>query len=95
MLDKLRQKWKVTGTNLVLILCTFAIGGSVCGYLGRKVLKLLHIENDAIFIFAYVLVITLLWPICVLIISVPFGQFGFFKNYLIKVKNKLFGSGKN
>jgi hypothetical protein len=92
MLEKLKTKWKVTGTQLLLILCTFALGGSCCGYLGRKILKFLHIDSDAIYIFAYVLVITILWPICVLIISIPFGQFTFFKKYLSKIKNRMFSN---
>ncbi len=91
MLDKLREKWKVNEIQLFLILLTFALGGSCCGYLGRKILKALQIDNDAIYIFAYILAITILWPICVLIISIPLGQFSFFSNYLKKVKNRMFG----
>jgi hypothetical protein len=91
MLEKLKHKWKVNSTQLILILCTFALGGSSCGYLGRKVLKALQIENDIIYIFAYVIVITLLWPLCVLVISIPLGQFTFFANYLKKIKSKMFG----
>ncbi len=90
MLNKLKQKWKVTTPQLILILCTFAIGGSACGYIGRKVLRILSIENDVIYIFAYVLVVTLLWPLCVLIISIPLGQFAFFSKYLGKMKKRLF-----
>lgn len=92
MFEKLQQKWKVKPLQLFLILCTFAIGGSLCGYLGREVLKFLTIDNDIVYNFAYVFVITLLWPICVLIVSLPFGQFPFFKNYLLKIKNRMFKS---
>jgi hypothetical protein len=79
MLEKLKHKWKVNSIQLTLILCTFALGGSSCGYLGRKVLKALQIDNDIIYIFAYV------------IISIPLGQFTFFANYLKKIKSKIFG----
>jgi NhaP-type Na+/H+ or K+/H+ antiporter len=91
MLEKLQQKWKVNLQQLILILLTFALGGSACGYLGRKILKFLQIDNDAIYIFAYILVITILWPLCVLIISIPFGQFPFFINYLKKIKKRILG----
>ncbi len=91
MLDKLKEKWRVNGIQLFLILCTFALGGSSCGFLGRKILKALHIDNDIIYIFAYVIAITLLWPICVLVISIPLGQFKFFSSYLNKIKTKMFG----
>jgi uncharacterized membrane protein YwzB len=92
MFEKLQKKWKVNTTQLFLILCTFALGGSACGYLGRKVLKALSIDNDIIYIFAYVIAITLLWPVCVLIISIPLGQFSFFSNYLKKIKSKILGN---
>ena len=36
MFEKLRQKWKVNVLQLVLILCTFAIGGSLTGFAGKK-----------------------------------------------------------
>jgi hypothetical protein len=36
MFEKLRQKWKVNVLQLVLILCTFAIGGSLTGYAAKK-----------------------------------------------------------
>ena len=91
MFEKLKIKWNVNTTQLVLILCTFALGGSTCGYLGRKVLRYFSIDNDVVFVFAYVIVITLLWPICVLLISIPLGQFTFFYKYLKKVKQKIFG----
>jgi uncharacterized membrane protein YwzB len=91
MFENLKKKWKVSGMQLLLILTTFALGGTCCGYLGRKILALIHFNNDVLFIFAYALLITLLWPICVLIISVPLGQFKFFTNYLNKIKNRMFG----
>lgn len=33
---KLQKKWKVKGLQLILILSTFAIGGSLCGFIGRS-----------------------------------------------------------
>ena len=85
MLQKLRQRWKVNGLNLVLIICTFAIGGSLCGIAGRKILGLTNLDKGALWVILYILLITILWPICVLIVSIPLGQFGFFKRYLAKM----------
>lgn len=85
MFQRLREKWKVNGWQLALILITFALGGSTCGYLGRKILALLNIESGFIRLPLYILLITLLWPVCVLIISIPLGQFRFFLGYLKKV----------
>ena len=95
MLKKLQQRWKVNGLNLVLIITTFALGGSLCGYTGRKLLMLTNLEKGFLWFILYILLITLLWPLCVLLISIPLGQFSFFKRYLIKVWGKMSGSSNN
>lgn len=91
MLEKLKQHWKVNGVNLALIILTFALGGSLCGYAGRKILELITIEKGIFWVIAYIILITLLWPICVLLISIPLGQFAFFKKYLVKVWHTISG----
>lgn len=93
MFEKLKQRWKVNGLNLVLIITTFAVGGSLCGYAGRKILMFTGLEKGALWIILYVLLITLLWPLCVLLISIPLGQFTFFRKYIVKIWGKM--SGRN
>jgi formyltetrahydrofolate-dependent phosphoribosylglycinamide formyltransferase len=94
MFDRLQQKWKVNGLQLLLILCTFAIGGSLTGYAGRKILNLLPLDRGAIWIVLYVIVVTILWPFAVLLVSIPFGQFRFFTGYLKKMGSRMGISGK-
>ncbi|MFT3909513.1 MAG: phosphoribosylglycinamide formyltransferase [Ferruginibacter sp.] len=89
MLKKLQAKWNVNLWNLLLIISTFAIGGSLCGYLGRKLLLLTGLEKNAAWFLLYIIIITLLWPFCVLIVSIPLGQFSFFKNYLLRIRNRM------
>jgi hypothetical protein len=91
MLEKLKSKWKVTTTQLLIILCTFALGGSLCGIAAKKLLSFFPIENNVISIIVYIVLVTLLWPICVILISIPLGQFPFFSNYLKKMKRRIFG----
>lgn len=91
MFQKLKEHWKVNGINLALIIITFAIGGSLCGYLGRKLLLLSNIDKGIVWVAVYILLITLLWPVCVILISLPFGQFSFFKRYLIRIWKKVRG----
>ncbi|MDB5276856.1 MAG: formyltetrahydrofolate-dependent phosphoribosylglycinamide formyltransferase [Ferruginibacter sp.] len=91
MLQKLQQRWKVNGINLILIIFTFAIGGSFCGLAARKILAITSIEEKTIWIFSYIVLVSLLWPVCVLLVSIPFGQFSFFKGYLVKVWDKISG----
>ncbi len=91
MFEKLKARWKVNTLNLVLVIATFALGGSLCGYAGRKLLLLTGLEKGALWITLYIILVTLLWPVCVLLISIPLGQFRFFKNYIIKISNKMTG----
>ncbi len=92
MFEKLKQRWGVNGVQMLLILCTFALGGSLCGVAGRKLMGLTGLENGVLWILLYIVLITLLWPFCVLLISIPFGQFSFFIKYLAKIWNRMSGN---
>ncbi len=89
MFDKLRQKWKVSPVQLALILCTFAIGGSLTGFVAKKIMNLLSVDADWLWAIIYIFLVTVIWPMMVLIISIPFGQFRFFSNYTRKLGEKL------
>ena len=91
MFQKLKDRWKVNTLNLVLIIATFAIGGSLCGKAGAKLLQLGGFEKNFSYWFLYVLLITLLWPPFVITVSIPLGQFSFFKNYLLHIWQRISG----
>ena len=91
MLKKLQEHWKVNGFNLLLIILTFALAGSLCGWAGRKLLLLINLEKGIAWFLLYIIFITLLWPLCVLIVSIPFGQFSFFKKYILRIWKKFSG----
>ena len=91
MFKGLQQKWKVNGWQFLLILGIFALGGSLCGYAGRWVLLLLDIDASWLSVVLYIILIILLWPLCVLLISIPFGQFRFFYIYVRKIGKRIFG----
>jgi len=94
MFEKLQKKWKVNGLQLALIISTFAIGGSVTGFVGKKIINALAIQQDWLWTLVYILLITLVWPLAVLIISIPMGQFRFFARYIRKIGAKM-GIGKS
>lgn len=85
MLNKLQNKWKVSFVCQILILCVFAIGGTLSGYLAKLVMNIFQIEARALWLTVYIIVVTFLWPLCVLSVSTFFGQFKFFTNYLKKM----------
>lgn len=95
MLEKLKKHWKVNGVNLVLIIVTFALGGSLCGFAGRKILLLTNLEKDFTWFVLYILLITLLWPLSVILVSIPLGQYSFFKKYISRIWNKIIRKKKN
>ncbi|MEI9943889.1 MAG: phosphoribosylglycinamide formyltransferase [Chitinophagaceae bacterium] len=89
MFERLQKKWKVNGLQLALIISTFAIGGSLTGYAGRKLLNFLGMEKSALWVILYIILITILWPAAVLLVSIPFGQFRFFIKYLKKIGRRM------
>jgi len=95
MFQKLQTKWKVSGWRLLLILVTFATGGSLCGIAGRKILEWAGLEKGVLWVILYIILITLIWPICVLLVSIPLGQFSFFKKYIQKLFSRISGGKKN
>ncbi|MGK2861160.1 MAG: DUF6787 family protein [Chitinophagaceae bacterium] len=94
MFQRLQQKWKVNGFQLILILCTFAIGGSLTGIVGKKLMNLFQIDQRGLWLLIYIIVVTLVWPFAVMLISVPFGQYQFFAGYLAKMGRRIGLTGK-
>jgi len=95
MFERLQKKWKISGWKVLFILIIFALGGSLTGFIGRKLVTVFEIKILILFIIVYILLITIIWPLAILIVSIPFGQFSFFKNYIIRIGNRLFFRKKN
>ena len=93
MFQRLQQKWRVNGLQVLLILCTFAIGGSLTGFAAKKLMNLLSVEQRWLWVVIYIVIITIIWPFAVLVVSLFFGQYRFFLKYIRKIGNR-FGIGK-
>ena len=89
MFNRLQEKWKVKEGQMALIIATFAIGGSVTGYAAKKIMNELAIGQDWLWAIVYILLIIIIWPLAVLVISIPMGQFPFFINYIRKIGKKM------
>ena len=94
MFQRLREKWGDSGLHLALILITFAIGGSLCGYLAEVLLMGTPLEGGVLWVVMYILLVTALWPVCVVFISIFTGQYTFFKKYVGKMASRIFGGKK-
>ncbi len=95
MFKKLQEKWKVSPRRLGIILLAFALGGSLCGFLGKKIMGFTGLEKGIVYFICYIILITLLWPLCVITISSLLGEYAFFKNYLRKMFLRMAGRKNN
>ena len=89
MFERLQKKWKVNSLQLALIITVFAIGGSLTGFVGKKIMNALAIQQDWLWAVIYILLITIIWPMAVIVVSIPFGQFPFFIRYIRKIGQKM------
>lgn len=90
-INRLQQKWGVGPVQFWLIMTTFALGGSLSGYLNKQILNLVFLEKNAAYWLIYPLLLTILWPISVILVSFLTGQFLFFKGYLGRIWGRLTG----
>ncbi len=89
MFDRLRQRWGISTLRVLLVLITFAAGGSLCGWAARKLMLLMDVPNGIIWWVLYLLLVTVLWPVAVMLISLLTGQFSFFKSYLSRMAHRM------
>lgn len=92
--ERLKKKWKVTGTQLVLILCVFALTGTTTAYITRMITTWMQLQSHEILYWVMKIVILVFgYQVLILLFSIPFGQFAFFWNYEKKLLRWL-GIGK-
>ena len=95
MLEGLKKRWQASGLRLVFILATFALGGSLTGFVGKKLMNGLDVTQPVLYVIIYILIMTIVWPLMVLLVSIPMGQFGFFRKYVARLGNRLFKRKKD
>jgi formyltetrahydrofolate-dependent phosphoribosylglycinamide formyltransferase len=89
MFERLQQKWKVGPLQIILIITCFALGGSLTGYSAKKIMDVLSVEKDWLWTIIYILLVTIIWPLAVIIVSFFFGQFKFFKGYVTRLGQRI------
>ncbi|MCS3798346.1 phosphoribosylglycinamide formyltransferase [Niastella sp. OAS944] len=90
MFHRLKQKWNVNGTQLILILCVFAITGTTTAWLTRSVTQWLQLDASSFWYWAIKIGILLFgYQILILLFAIPFGQFNFFWNYEKKILQRM------
>jgi hypothetical protein len=92
MFEKIKKRWKVSGWQFFLIICVFAITGTLTAYISRYITGWLGFTAESalwkrallrgsILLFGY--------QVIILLVSIPFGQFKFFWNYEKKILRRM------
>jgi len=90
MFENLQKRWKVSGTQLFLILCVFAITGTTTAYISKQITLWLDVEKYSFLFWALKIGVLLFgYQIIIILVSIPFGQFRFFWNYEKKILRKM------
>jgi hypothetical protein len=90
MFKRLQEKWKVGPKQFALILCVFAITGSLTAWISRQITGWLQIEKgDGWYWPTKLFVLFFGYQIIILLVAIPFGQFQFFWNYEKKILRRL------
>lgn len=98
MFEKLKAKWKVNGSQLFLILCTFAVTGTLTAFISRSITSWVGFDAQTFWGWKLLLRLVILifgYQVIILIVSFFFGQFPFFWNYEKKILRWMMGKGKN
>ncbi|MEO5646796.1 MAG: DUF6787 family protein [Chitinophagaceae bacterium] len=90
MFKWLRRHWKVNNRDLFLILCTFAITGTLTAYISRQITGWLDMEKYTFYWWALkVFVLVFGYQFIILIVGFCFGQFNFFWQYEKKILRRM------
>jgi hypothetical protein len=89
MFGKLKKKWKVeSNLQLFLILCTFAVTGTLTAYISRQITAWVGFDDQTWWLWPFLVRLSVLlfgYQVIILIVSLFFGQFRFFWNYEKKI----------
>jgi hypothetical protein len=88
MFENLKKKWKVDNKQLILILCTFAVTGTLTAYISRSITTWVGFTDETFWGLKFILRLFILlfgYQVIILIVSFFFGQFRFFWNYEKKI----------
>jgi formyltetrahydrofolate-dependent phosphoribosylglycinamide formyltransferase len=104
MFQSLKDRWEVNNKQLFLILCTFAITGTLTAWLSRSITEWLSIESyGLLWWFTEIIIIIFGYQVIILIVGFSLGMFPFFWKYekkilrrfgLIKKEPKAFSNKK-
>ena len=84
MLKRLQQKWGVSNSQFLLILCVFAITGTSTAYITKAITTWVGFTEDTSWLWRFLLRLAILifgYQVILLMVAFLFGQFPFFWRY--------------
>jgi hypothetical protein len=94
MFEKLKAKWKVNGFQFFMIMCTFAVTGTLTAIVSRFITSWVGFTDQTFWLWKFLLRLCVLvfgYQAIILVVSFFFGQFRFFWAYEKKIWKWLFG----
>lgn len=86
MLNRLKKHWEVQTNGLILILCTFAVTGTVTAWLSKKVAEWLLLDAYGLAWWSSKIIVLIFgYQVIILIVGFCFGMFPFFWEYEKKI----------
>jgi len=88
MFRKWQKKWRVGPRQLFLILCTFAVTGTLTAWISRQATLWSGMDEQTFWVWKIVLRLAVLifgYQILILFVALLFGQFPFFWKYEQKI----------
>lgn len=88
MFQKLREKWKVSSSQLFIILCVFAITGTTTAWVSREITAWVGFTEQTFWLWKFLLRLGMLifgYQAILLFVAFVFGQFSFFWEYEKKI----------
>src|SRR5688572_1417292 len=90
MLKRLRQHWKVNNKDFFLILCTFAITGTLTAYISKEITNWFEVDRYSLSWWLLKIAVLLIgYQVLILLIGFLFGQFPFFWRFEKKFLRRL------
>jgi formyltetrahydrofolate-dependent phosphoribosylglycinamide formyltransferase len=88
MFKQLKRKWQVSTKQFILIICVFAITGTITAYISRMISSWAGFDENTSWVWKVLLSLLVLifgYQVIILVVSYLFGQFAFFWNYEKKI----------
>lgn len=88
MFERLKKKWKVNTPQVLLILCTFAVTGTLTAFISKAITGWVGFDDQTFWLWKFLLRLFVLvfgYQAIILVVSFIFGQFRFFWIYEKKI----------